>query len=307
MGNMTNILTLSKRFNDLANELAKELHFAAFNSAPKTSLELYNSDFYFERNKRELRPYPVELDVTYAPGCIVPIEEGRLVASIDSTCIPLGYSRAGIVYAGRLSVVFSKSGHVEFYSRIGPIFSCQDISGQSSDQVESAIRRQLEEKAANTIINSGFDGILLLDGSLKNIESMDLKGYECSAVVGISKTSFLNFSDHENALYSVKYPAFSFVEEGRVSTLLAKLTADGIVFRIDVFSEREPREILGYILYNDAFYAGYPESLRLAHHLSIFNRAETIALQAVVKKDLKVRTVPSFEIRKVALGTFRRG
>jgi hypothetical protein len=59
------------------------------------------------------------------------------------------------------------------------------------------------------------------------------------------------------------------------------------------------------LLWNDAFASGYPDSLKVAHHLSIFSRAEDQALKAFVAKRFRVRQLPTFPLRKIALGSFR--
>jgi hypothetical protein len=61
------------------------------------------------------------------------------------------------------------------------------------------------------------------------------------------------------------------------------------------------------VLWNDAFASGYPESLKLAHHLSVFTKAEDQALKAFVTKRFRVRQLPTFGLRTIALGSFRGG
>jgi hypothetical protein len=91
-----------------------------------------------------------------------------------------------------------------------------------------------------------------------------------------------------------------------VSTVLAKFSPDGLVFRLDVSGTEEPVErVLGRILWNDAFSAGYPESLKVAHHLSVFSRADGQALKAFVTKKFRLRQLPTFTLRTIALGSFK--
>lgn len=305
MGKMTNILTLPKRYNEIAIEIERE--FSKDTTDALSHLNSLGSDIIFDTEGKDLCPYPVEVDAASAPGCIFPQEKGRLVASIDSTCMPLAYSGSQLLYAARVSVVFSTEGRVTFYSRIGPVLSSHDILSQSREQIESCIRREMETRAANSIMSSGFEGILLLDGSLKHPDSVRVDKNEDADVAAFSKMSVLALSGLDSSLYMAEYPSYITIQKGKVTTLLAKMTKKGIVFRIDIISKRKPEEVLGLILYNDLFYAGYPESLRLAHHLSVFNRAELIAMQAIISKQLRVRNSPSFDIRKVALGTLKVG
>jgi hypothetical protein len=90
--------------------------------------------------------------------------------------------------------------------------------------------------------------------------------------------------------------------------LLAKISTDGLIFRLDLAGSQEPLErVLGVVLWNDAFPSGYPESLKAAHHLSVFSRAEDQALKALVTKRFKLRQLPTFPLRTVALGSFKGG
>ena len=52
--------------------------------------ELSGRNFVFSRYGRELYPYFEEADATLVPGCIIPVKEGRPVASVDSTCVLVG-------------------------------------------------------------------------------------------------------------------------------------------------------------------------------------------------------------------------
>ena len=98
------------------------------------------------------------------------------------------------------------------------------------------------------------------------------------------------------------------VDSGPVSTVLAKFAQDGLVFRLDLArSDEDPEDTLGRILWNDAFSSGYPESLKLAHHLSIFSRAEDQGLKALVTKRFRLKQLPTFSLRRIALGSFKGG
>jgi len=84
---------------------------------------------------------------------------------------------------------------------------------------------------------------------------------------------------------------------------VAKFSNDGLVFRLDVARPVGQLErILGLVLYNDGFSVGYPESLRVAHHLSVFSRSEDIALKAYLSKRYCLRHLPAFGVRRMTLG-----
>ena len=65
--------------------------------------------------------------------------------------------------------------------------------------------------------------------------------------------------------------------------------------------------MLGRVLWNDAFPAGYPESLKLAHHLSVFTKADGEAIKALVTGRFRLRGVPTITLRRIALGGFNGG
>jgi len=253
---MTNILTLPKKCSEIAFEIAREFRDDAIASSRNIVSRLEGRNFYCVTENREIRPYSVEGDATCAPGCILPVKEGRLVASLDSTAVLLGISDAGPVYAGRVSVTFATQGNVSFYSRIGPIFTHYGSFDEGLEQLEGLLRRNLEERTANAVLNSGFDGILLLDGSLKHPDSIRIKYTGYSEVVAISKTSSLLPSGYESTLYSAKKPSYVMINEGKIKSIVARLTTDGIPFRIDILSNRTVENVLGQLVYNDSFYAG---------------------------------------------------
>jgi hypothetical protein len=100
-----------------------------------------------------------------------------------------------------------------------------------------------------------------------------------------------------------KGPAYSTVEDGTIHTLLAKFSRDGLVFRLDLARSRgRIEQTLGCILANDSFTVGYPESLRVAHHLSVFARSEDMALKAYITNRYSLKHLRSFGLRRITLG-----
>ncbi|HZW85067.1 MAG TPA: hypothetical protein VFE91_04095, partial [Nitrososphaerales archaeon] len=128
-------------------------------------------------------------------------------------------------------------------------------------------------------------------------------------LVGFSKSSNLIFSERAvSALSKSPTPSFALIDDSSVKTALAKFSHDGLVFRLDFAGGSEtPEVVLGRILWNDAFGSGYPDSLKVAHHLSIFSRAEDQALKALVTRRFNLRQLPTFSLRTIALGSFRGG
>jgi hypothetical protein len=144
-------------------------------------------------------------------------------------------------------------------------------------------------------------------GALSNFEAKF--GSASSSLVGFSKSSSLvSSSSIANALAQARSASFGTVEGGPIKTILAKFSPDGLVFRLDIISNREePAAILGRVAWSDCFSVGYPESLRLAHHLSVFSRAEDAALKTYLARRYSLKHLPTFGLRKIALGSFGAG
>ncbi len=91
--------------------------------------ELSGRNFVFSRYGRELYPYFEEADATLVPGCIIPIKEGRPVASVDSTCVLVGETSEGALYAARAAIGISFEGAFRRFFRLGPILVYASESG----------------------------------------------------------------------------------------------------------------------------------------------------------------------------------
>lgn len=330
--NMSNILTLpdNQHFDPLGS-LAQEFRDGLDELTENAARELSGRHFIFSRYGKELYPYFEDADAAVVPGCIIPVKEGRPVASVDSTCVLIGETSDGALYAARTAVGVSSEGSLKRFSRLGPVLVYVSNSGLaglrsglSSPEIglllsdhavaERVIRNIIERRVIESLLSSGERLVVMADGSLKHpfgqfSGSLPVvrKGEGC--LVGLSKWSNLIFSEGiMGSLTKAQGPAYHVVEDGMVKTLLAKFSTDGLVFRLDLAGSQEPLErVLGVVLWNDAFASGYPESLKAAHHLSVFSRAEDQALKALVTKRFKLKRLPTFPLRTVALGSFKGG
>ena len=313
------------------DSLAVEFEESLADLSASAERELSGMHFAFSRYGRELYPYFEETDASMVPGCIIPIKEGRPVASVDSTCVLVGETCQGALYAARTAVGISFEGSLRRFFRLGPILAYASQTGLSgirtglsrSEQslilsdhsmAEGVIRNVIERKVVDRLMESDDNIIVMADGSLRHPMGMfegsrvpHSKGNSC--LVGFSKSSNLIFSESEvGALTRSDAPSFFIVDGGMLKTVLAKFTANGLVFRLDVPEDGETvATTLGRILWNDAFASGYPDSLKVAHHLSVFTSAEDQALKALVTKRFKLRHLPTFSLRRIALGSFRGG
>jgi hypothetical protein len=289
--------------------------------------ELAGRNFIFSRYGKQLYPYFEETDAALVPGCIVPTKEGRPVASVDSTCVLVGETSDGALYAARTAVGISKEGSVRQFFRMGPILVYLSSSGLTglkprltrselgvllSDHAiaERVIRNLVEGRVVESLLGCGIEMTVVADGSLRHPFGPFLSSPLTSAsncLVGFSKSSNLIFSEPAVAsLARARGAAYYLLDDGPVKTVLAKFMADGLVFRLDLAGLKEPLEqTLGRLLWNDSFSAGYPESLKAAHHLSVFSKADDQALKAFVTKRLRIRQLTTFTLRTIALGSFK--
>ena len=287
--------------------------------------------FVFNRDGMEYYPFEGwQGDAAGALEAIIPIECETTVASTDSSCILIGETSDGSAYAVRGAVTFASGGTVESYLRLGPIIVYLSRKGAiglptpmgayelkvslfDHQIAERMIRNSVERMIISSLMDSPEEMIVMADGSLKHPaasvgEFGSPPSASCSTLVGFSKSSSLVSSGGvANALAQARSASFGTVEGGNVTTLLAKFSPDGLVFRLDIKSvrrEERPGEVLGRVLWSDCFSVGYPESLRLAHHLSVFSRAEDAALKTYLARRYALKHLPTFGLRKIALGSF---
>ena len=311
----------------LLDSLAKEFEDAFEDLAKEAEQDLAGKAFVFSRYGKELYPYFEATDADLVPGCIIPIKEGRPVASVDSTCVLVGETSQGSLYAARTAVGISYEGALRRYFRLGPILVYANASGMSGlvshvpsseldlllsehTVAERFIRNTVERRVIDALSSGEGDTIVMADGSLKHpvsqLSAPATWRHPGRSMVGFSKSSSLIMSeDAMGALSGAKCPSYHLMDLGPVNTVLAKFTADGLVFRLDIASPEPAETTLGRILWNDAFASGYPDSLKVAHHLSVFSKADDQALKAFVAKRFRVRQLHAFPLRKIALGGFR--
>lgn len=314
---------------ELLDSIAAEFRQGYEELANAAERELSGRSFIFSRYGKQLYPYFEETDATLVPGCIVPIKEGRPVASVDSTCVLVGETSDGALYAARTAVGISKEGSLQRFVRLGPVLVYLSSSGLaglkshlSSGELgllladrsiaERVIRNIIEGRVVESLLSSDTDMTVVADGSIKHpfgpFAGSPLTGAR-NYLIGFSKSSTLIFSEGAvGSLSKAKGAAYHVLDSGTVKTVLAKFTPDGLVFRLDFARLNEPLErALGRLLWNDSFSAGYPESLKAAHHLSVFSKAEDQALKAFVTKRFRLRQLPTFTLRTIALGSFKGG
>ena len=328
MRNMTQQqLNVSSVVNmDTLQSLAREFKQRFEVSSGLIHDKLAGKEFVFNHDGKDTYPF-----AGWSEACdgelhpILPVQEQLTIASTDSSCILLGESFEAAVYAVRAAVSFSCGGLVRGYLRVGPTIvylSAKGAYGLPADLepfelrvaltdhqiAERIIRNAVEQKIVSTLVASSEISIVMADGSLKHpfelypVETTRADSNAC--LVGFSKSSGLVASSRLTGTVSKALgPAYCAAQEGPVQTVVAKFSNDGLVFRLDVARPvAQLQRVLGLILYNDGFSVGYPESLRVAHHLSVFSRSEDCALKAYLSKRYLLKRLPAFGLRRMTLG-----
>jgi len=264
------------------------------------------------------------------------INEPSIVAAIDSSCVFIGETVEGTIYSAKCGVALSCMGKPLMHFKIGPMlfYINDDITSSSNiDErlwrfvlfdtatAKRMVRVRIERAIQNEVCKFLTNAIILVDGSLKRSVFEDrLNGFNnilrnCESngnqLVGISKTTRLKILDQlASSLMRSKgacYIDVSAVVRSLVSNivgkpLLAKLSNDGLVLRVDVLDES--MESVGKLIVNDIIANGYPETLRLAHHISIFSTIDVTCLKGFILSKFGVREMMSEDIRAKLLGAF---
>jgi hypothetical protein len=325
--NMNNQLSVASVVNmDTLQSLAKEFKSRFETSSGLIHERLAGKEFIFNHDGKDTYPFAGWSEASDGEAHdLIPVREQTTIASTDSSCILLGESFEGAVYAVRAAVAFSCAGLVRGYFRVGPTIvylSAKGAYGLPSELepfelrvaltdhqiAERIIRNSVERRIVSTLVATPQISIVMADGSLKH--PFDLYPVQFAqsdsgaCLVGFSKSSSLVASSRLTGTVSKALgPAYCASQEGIVQTIVAKFSNDGLVFRLDVAGPvAQLQRVLGLILHNDGFSVGYPESLRVAHHLSVFSRSEDCALKAYLSRRYLLKNLPAFGIRRMTLG-----
>ena len=189
---------------------------------------------------------------------------------------------------------------------------------------ERFIRIKLERSAQILSSKISSRSIILVDGALKSssLEAKDegLRELEDAAesnenqLLGIGKSSALRVVSSAANLLQAQGDSETFFDitetvrlffsttEARV--LVAKFSPNSQVFRVDDSrrnSEDDPA-VLADLKRNDLLFRGYPETLRLAHHLSVFDSSTIASIRSFLSRKYGLVHVPSDDLRATILG-----
>ena len=267
---------------------------------------------------------------------IRPIKENALVAAIDSSSLKLAETEDGSLYAIKCGVATAYASHTLMHFKIGPVlFYLSEKTVHESeleerlsrlvllddDLAKRLIRVRVERAVQKEIASHFTNSIILVDGSLKaslfeERERSISKISESSVLrknmlVGISKSTKLKALDRAAApLTKVPGPAYievddiikSLIRNTIGSNLMIKLEkGSSPILRADIVGDVS--QSLGMLLGNDMISGGYPETLRLAHHISTFTSTEVTCLRSHILNNYDVTELAAEDIRRTLLGS----
>lgn len=193
-------------------------------------------------------------------------------------------------------------------------------------KIQMLIERELQLQACKTFKDSLilFDGILsVVTGaggkySEKLREALAAARRNGSRVLALAKSTKLLVEGgaFQNLILRLKPPSLihlsqagtpkrNFRSFGRI--FLARLTQDYPGFRLDVdagLTLEESLEAVGSLLASDLFVQGYPETLRMAHMLSVFTPLDVLAIQRFLTQNFGVKVRRERGLRRMLFGPF---
>lgn len=280
-----------------------------------------------------LREHPLE-----------PAGERVPVAAVDSSVAILGESDVGVFAAFRCAIVYNDGrppktfnyvAHITEAARLAYVKLREFLSSSpfraqppacSLDRLIYRFMNVIERLAQRYACAQVRDGIVLWDGALTRTketgidvfrESIGLAEEHGNSVVAVSKKTRLRLVTGEKltAVLEGREGAFA-IEVGDLlpdsikrdlmgKVYVAKFTADGFPFRVDVApKEGDCLSVLKRLISSAGFVHGYPEPLAQAHMHAYFTREDVTALQAYVRDRYSLRETDAFDVRVHVLGPF---
>ncbi|HEU5120156.1 MAG TPA: DNA double-strand break repair nuclease NurA, partial [Candidatus Nitrosocosmicus sp.] len=257
---------------------------------------------------------------------IYPIEEEKLVLGIDSSCVKVAEVEDGGLYAVKGSVCISFKGKPAAHLKIGPLmfYINEEILQNlrfdrnvfklilfNDDYAKKFLRVNIERYIQFWISKLITGSIILIDGSLKSsifenhiydiskiIENSVING---NSVIGISKSSKIKILKYLSyPLIRSTIPSYvdinliirSLISKTHGDHLLVKLSSNEYsnILRADIVSYNNDIDTtLGTLLYNELINFGYPSTLSLSHHVSVFSNTELASIKSFIKSNYSIR------------------
>lgn len=270
---------------------------------------------------------------------ISPTEAEKLVFGIDSSCIKVAEVEDGGLYAVKGSVCISFKGKPTAHLKIGPLmFYLNEEVLQSlkfdrnvfklilfnDDYAKKFLRVNIERYIQFWISKLISGSLILIDGSLKSsifenhmyhiskiLENSIING---NSVIGISKSSKIKILKYLSyPLIRSTFPAYvdinliirSLISKTYGEHMLVKLSSNEYsnILRADIVSyDNDVNSTLGTLLHNELINFGYPSSLSLSHHVSIFSNTELASIKSFIKSNYSIKEITHENARASVLG-----
>ncbi|WP_148687788.1 DNA double-strand break repair nuclease NurA [Candidatus Nitrosocosmicus hydrocola] len=271
---------------------------------------------------------------------ITPAEGEKLVFGIDSSCIKVAEVEDGGLYAVKGSVCISFKGKPAAHLKIGPLMFylneevLQGLKFErnvfklilfNDDYAKKFLRVNIERYIQFWISKLISGSIILIDGSLKS-SIFENHMYDISkiiensvvnrnSVIGISKSSKIKILKYLSyPLIRSTVPAFvdinliirSLISKTYGEHILVKLSSNEYsnILRADIVSyDNDLNSTLGTLLCNELINFGYPSSLSLSHHVSVFSNTELASIKSFIKSNYSIKEITHENARASVLGT----
>jgi hypothetical protein len=292
----------------------------------------------FNTEEKELSPLGGWEGTNHVTGVrnIEPVAEPTVVAAIDSSCVFIGETSDGSIYSAKCGLALAFMGTPSVHFKIGPVLFYINDDLMNSDSINERLRKFVlyDIAAAKQMIRIRIErivqgemcrllrnAIVLLDGSLRRSVFEDrhsginsiLRSCETNQnqVIGISKTTRLRVLDQmASSLLRNNYACYidvssivrSLVSSALGRSLLARFSNDGVPLRADLLDD--PLETLGRLIANDGMAQGYPETLRLAHHVSVFTQTDITCVKGFILSQFGAKEMMHQDVRRTLLGSF---
>lgn len=265
-----------------------------------------------------------------------PISDSTVVAAVDSSCSKIAETDEGSLYAVKCGIATAVGNRAIMHFRIGPIlFYLTDSSASGSelddrlakaillddDMAKRLIRIRSERAIQMELTNHLVGSTILVDGSLRasffedsrrNIKKIsEVCVLRKNSIIGISKaTKFKPLERAASPLLKVPGPAYievdlivkMLIRNSVGSNTMVRLSSTGPALRADIVGGSSG-ECLGRVVGNDVISSGYPETLRLAHHISTFTGTEITCIRSHVLNNYDVTELAAEDIRRTLLGS----
>jgi len=136
-----------------------------------------------------------------------------------------------------------------------------------------------------------------------------------NSVIGISKSSKIKILKYLSyPLIRSTVPAFvdinliirSLISKTYGEHILVKLSSNEYsnILRADIVSyDNDLNSTLGTLLCNELINFGYPSSLSLSHHVSVFSNTELASIKSFIKSNYSIKEITHENARASVLGT----